>query len=421
MTDHAPCARGNSVERREFLQQLAGTGVAGLATWQAAEAWAQVATAPSPDKPKGRTVKVGLVGAGGRGRWIARLFQSHGGFQLAALADFFAEVAEQAGEALGVDKKFRFAGLKSYQKVLDSGVEAIVLQTPPCFFPEMAQAAVDAGVHIYMAKPVAVDVPGCQTIAAAGRQATAKNLVFLVDYQLPTDPVAQKVAHFIRSGALGPLARVSTVGVSGGHADPPRGKTIASRLRDLIWTNDIPLGGGSIISYDIHAFDVAVWILGRAPAAAVGTCRIARPEPRGGDNPDLYAVVYEYEDGLLHDHWSQHLPNRTPSELSFKVFSYSGRAWINYYTNAGYEIREKERFEQTCENVHDAGAQRNIAEFYRRILEGPYDNPTVGRGVTGCLAAILGREACLRNSRVTMAELLAENRKLPLDLTGLEP
>lgn len=258
----------------------------------------------------GRRIKVGFVGQGGRGRWIAQLFRKHGGFEVAAVADYFPEVANQAGEELGVDKKYRFSGLKGYQKVIDCGVEAIVLKTPPCFFPEHARAAVEAGVHVYMAKPVAVDVPGCMAIREAGRLASQKNLVFHVDYQIPTDPVNQKVAEVIRSGELGTLARVTTVGISGGHQDPPRTATIASRLRGLVWDNDIPLGGGFIVSFDIHAIDTAVWVLGRTPQAAVGYSRIARPEPRGGDSPDVFSVIFEYQDGLLHDHWSQHLPNR---------------------------------------------------------------------------------------------------------------
>ncbi len=424
-------------DRRRFLEAMAvGLGMAGSGMGAgrllAGEAAKLAAGAPTegaksvegmPAEPAGpvggRKIKLGLVGQGGRGRWIARLFQKHGGYQITAVADYFPEVADQAGQEFGVEKKYRFSGLKGYQKVIDSGVEAIVLKTPPCFFPEHAKAAVEAGVHVYMAKPIAVDVPGCLAIQEAGRQANRKNRIFWVDYQMPTDPVNQKVAELIRSGGLGPLTRISTVGISGGHNDPPKTQTIASRLRGLIWDNDIPLGGGFIVSFDIHAIDVAVWVLGRRPIAAIGASRIARPEPRGGDSPDVFSVIFEYEDGLLHDHWSQHLPNRTPGEISMKAFSYTGHAVINYWGNSAYEIRGQKRVEAAVENLYEAGAVRNIAAFYKAILEGPYENSTVERAVSGCLTCILGREACLRGRRVTMAELLAEKRKLPLDLSGL--
>lgn len=419
--------KDSGIERRRFLANLAGTGMlGGCFGWlsEAPQVSAEALTAAkslSETVPRGpmRKIKLGFVGQGGRGRWIARLFQKHGGFEIAAVADYFPEVADRAGEELGVDRKYRFSGLKGYQKVIDSGVEAVVLKTPPCFFPEHARAAVEADVHVYMAKPVAVDVPGCLAIREAGRLASQKNRVFHVDYQIPTDPVNQKVAEVIRSGQLGPLARVTTVGISGGHEDPPRTGTIASRLRGLVWDNDIPLGGGFIVSFDIHAIDTAVWVLGRVPKSAVGSCLIARPEPRGGDSPDVFSVIFEYEDGLLHDHWSQHLPNRTPGEISFKAYTYNAHAVINYWGTSWYEIRGQKREEATIENLYEAGAARNIAAFYRAILEGPYDNPTVARAVSGCLTCILGREACLRKRRVTMEELLAENKKLPLDLTGL--
>ena len=96
--------------------------------------------------------------------------------------------ADKCGDALGVDKSRRFSGLSGYKKVIESGVEAIAVETPPYFIPEIAAAGVEAGLHVYMAKPVAVDVPGCLRIGAAGKQATEKQRVFLVDYQIPTDP-----------------------------------------------------------------------------------------------------------------------------------------------------------------------------------------------------------------------------------------
>jgi predicted dehydrogenase len=359
------------------------------------------------------------VGNGGRGSWIARLFQQHGGFEIWALADYFPEVVDRCGEALGVPKNRRFSGLSGYRRVIESGVEAVVLQTPPYFFPIHARAAIEAGRHVYMAKPVAIDVPGCMTIARLGQEATQKRLVFHVDFQMPTDPVNQKVAEAVRSGLLGPLARLKTVGVSGGHADPPKEKTIASRLRGLIWDNDICLGGGFIVSFDIHAIDAALWVLGRRPVAAVGRSRLVRPEPHGGDSPDVSSVIFEYEDGLFHDHFSQHLPNRTPGELSASFYTYNAHAVINYWEKSWYEIRGQKRLEENIVNAYEAGAKRNIDTFYRCIMEGNVGNPTVARGVDACLTCILGREASARGERLTMEALLAENRAIQPDLTGL--
>ncbi len=221
------------------------------------------------------------------------------------MADYFQHKADACGNALGVDPSRRFSGLSGYKKVIESGVEAIALETPPCFFPEHARAAVEAGLHVYVAKPVAVDVPGCLTIEAAGKLATQKQRVFLVDYQIPTEPANIQVAERIRKGEMGQLARIATTTISGGyHADPPKTATIESRLKGDVWDNDIALGGSIIAYFDIHMIDAAIWVLGQHPVAAMGESRIRRPDPHG-DDFDVYSVIFDYADGPLHAHNGQ--------------------------------------------------------------------------------------------------------------------
>ena len=111
------------------------------------------------------------MGQGGRGGWIANFVARHGGFRITAVADYFEAVAQAAGERRQVPRERRFSGLDGYKRLLDSKVDAVFLETPPYFFPAHARAAVAAGCHVYMAKPVAVDVPGCLEILETGRQA----------------------------------------------------------------------------------------------------------------------------------------------------------------------------------------------------------------------------------------------------------
>ena len=162
------------------------------------------------------------MGCGGRGSWIAPLFREHGGYEIHSLADYFPEMVDKCGKALGVDEKRRFSGLNGYKKVLDSGVDAIILQTPPRFFVTHAEAAVDAGVHVYMAKPVAVDVPGCLRVKELAKQATAKKQVYFIDLQFPTDPLNIQIAERIRNGEIGKIAKIVTYGIWGGHFDAPQ-------------------------------------------------------------------------------------------------------------------------------------------------------------------------------------------------------
>ena len=275
--------RQSGFSRRQFLggaiSAAAAAPLLGATTTFAAE---NVAPAPEkkPDAPT-RKIKLGLVGCGGRGKWIVPLFLRHGGYELHAVADYFPQVADALGDKRGVDKRWRFSGLSGYKRVIESGVEAVALIVPPCFLPEHSAAAAEAGLHVYMAKPVAVDVHGCLAVEAAGRQATQKRRVFFVDYQLPTDPGNIQVADRIRSGMIGKLAKIATVGINGGRPDPPKSATIENLLQNGTWNYTIALGGGFSVSYDIHAIDAARWLLGRRPVAAMGASRICRAQPHG--------------------------------------------------------------------------------------------------------------------------------------------
>ena len=276
---------------------------------------------------------------------------------------FPAEVADKCGDALGVDKSRRFSGLSGYKKVIESGVEAIAIITPPHFIHEIAAAAAEAGLHIYMAKPVAIDVPGCMSIGESSKKSTQNKRVFHVDYQIPTDPNNLKVYQALRDGKAGKFARMRTVGISGGRSDPPRTANIESRLQNIIWDNDIGIGGGLIVSYDIHAIDAAVWMTGQRPIAAMGCSRISRPNPNS-DGCDVSSVVYEYADGLIHEHFSQHLPNHTQQELSCKIYSYNTRAFVDYWEKALFQVRG----EKPIEGPVDEPLRRRRETQHRRVL-----------------------------------------------------
>jgi len=145
-------------------------------------------------------IKLGLIGCGGRGSWIADLFVKHGGYELTALADYFQDRVDAAGEKFKVDSSKRFTGLSGYKRLIDSGVEAIAIMSPPYFHPEQAAAGVDAGLHVYLAKPVAVDVPGCQSIQKSGEKARGNKLVYLIDFQTRADGLFMEAIKRVHGG-----------------------------------------------------------------------------------------------------------------------------------------------------------------------------------------------------------------------------
>lgn len=411
-------ATRSAITRRRFL---GGTLLATAAVSSPAVLRGLAADEPKPTPAVfSRKLKLGVIGCGTRGKWIANLFAKHGGYELHAVADYFPEVVEKAGSELGVDSSRRFSTLSGFKKLIESGVEAVALETPPYFLAAHAQAAVAAGLHVYMAKPVAADVPGCLQVEAAAKSATAKQRCFLVDYQMPTDPVNNEILKRVRDPetGFGKISRVSTAGSFGHFPDPAKTANLESRLQKLIWVNDIALGGDYLGNYDIHAIDAALWALGERPVAALGASRTCRLNPHG-DSHDVCLVTFEYASGVVQDHQGNALKNFSPNELSCRLHGQTGNALLNYWNKATFRTAE-DSHSGDVENLYEAGVVRNIAAFYRNVTEGNFANVTVPRAVDGALTCILGRLAAERRQRLTLADVLKENTKLEVDLTGLK-
>jgi predicted dehydrogenase len=414
----------STVTRRAFIEGTLSVTAAGVLGGR--EAAAQSAPAV-PQRSTTRKIKLGVVGLGGRGHWIAGLFRQHGGYEMHAVADYFAHVADEQGQALGVDPARRFSGLSGYKRLIESGIEAIALEDLPYFFPEQARAAVDAGLHVYMAKPVASDVPGTLSIADSGKRATAKERVFHVDYQMPTDPHDAEVIARVRAGALGALQTIFSTGAAGGGSsfeDPPFTATLESRLQKLTWVNDDAFGCGYIGNYDIHVIDVVMRAIGgRVPASAYGWGARFRENPHG-DALDSTCVMYTFDDATVWNHQS-------PKGKSEQWFSSNGSlvaeiqgkdaaARLSYWGKAYVRGGSQHYGGGDVVNLYDAGAMRNIASFHEKVTAGDTTNETIKPAVDSCLVCILGREAAARRTTLTMAEVLKENRRLEMDLKGLK-
>ena len=417
-TNRCALESNGALNRRQFI----GGALTAAASGSALTALSNVVAADSPPQAKPadfqRKIKLGVVGNGGRGAWIAKLFQKHGGYEMHAVADYFQEVADKCGDELGVDKARRFSTLSGYKKLMESGAEAVALETPPYFFPEHAHAAVEAGLHVYMAKPVAVDVPGALAILAAGKRVTEKQRCFLVDYQLPTDSHNIEIAKQIKSGEIGKPVVVTSRYFGGGWPDPPRTATEESSFQQLIWCNDIVLGGSHHVNACIHTIDAVLWVLGKRPVTAAGFSRIARGDPHS-DSHDVLAISYTFAEGTVWYHCGRHLNNLYPFECGALIHGTTGYAQVSY----GGQVRLKgpeSAYSGEVTNLYEAGAVQTIADFYRRVTEGDFANATVSRAVDGVLTTILSREATMRRVQLTMDELFAENRRLELNLKGLK-
>ena len=331
----------------------------------------------------------------------------------------FPSAVDKLGATCGVDPSRRFSGLSGYKKVIESGVEAVLAADAALLLSRTCQRRGrrrSARLHGQAGRGRRARLPSHRRRGPTGNP---KQRVFLVDLQMPTDPVNIEIANRIREEGVDKLARISTRGSFGGHVDPPKTATIESRLRDNVWDNDIALGGDFIAAYDIHILHAALWVLGQRPIAATGRCRICRSDPHG-DAHDVCSVIFEYPDGLIHEHCGQALPTGDENELACRLYSETTHAMIAYERKAHFHHRGQKPFEATVEGLYGNGVKRNLAAFYENVTQQRFENPTVQPAVDAALTAILGREAASRAARLTMDELLKENRRIELDLTGLK-
>lgn len=363
-------------------------------------------------------IEAGCIGLGQRGRMIAGMLEKHGGYQIAAVADYFPQVAAAAGESYKVPEKRQYSGLSGYQKLIADGVDAVFLEAPPYCFPDHVEAAVKAGCHVYLAKPVACDVPGSLRVAKMAQKAKADKKVFLIDFQTRTDPFFIEGIKRVQNGLIGSVGMLSSEYNDEAFADPAFTENVESRLQRLIWVNDTDLGGSYLVNAGIHAIDVALWIAGETPVSAVGSSRIARENPHG-DSHDVYSLTYEFANGLILNHRGEHLKNRfefrcecfAQGTTGYLESGYTGRVRI-LGNKGGYRGGD-------VVNLYPRGAESNIDTFHKSVLGGNYDNPTVEPSINATLATILGREAALRKTKVTWDEMIRENKRVEPDLSGL--
>ncbi|MGC8644037.1 MAG: Gfo/Idh/MocA family protein, partial [Isosphaeraceae bacterium] len=348
--------------------------------------------------------------------WIASLFAKTGRYEFTACADYFPDRAEAFGSRFKIPSSNRFTTLSAYKRLLDTPVDAVVIESPPYFHPEQAAAAVDAGKHVYLAKPMAVDVPGCMTIAEAGKKATAKKLVYLIDFQTRADDTYIETLRRVHQGAIGRIvSAVASYPWAGTVHDDRPATTPEERLR--LWYQTRALCGDVIVEQDIHALDVAAWFAGADPIKAVGMG--SKSTRRYGDIWGHFAVLYTFPDNFQVSFTSQKNVPGAPDEIRCLVYGTEGIADTDY--GGEVAIRGKRPFKGArMTNLYTTGAQRNIDDFYNAISSGKVDNPTVVPSVRSNLTSILGRTAAYRGKEVTWKELISECECLKPDLRGLK-
>lgn len=280
------------ITRRNFLQ----TSATGLAAVMAGKSILFAASAQ-------RKLKLALLGCGGRGSGaLANSLEAakhidNLELEVVAAADWFKNKAERIGQRYNFPAIRCFGGGDAYHKLMETDADVVLMATPPNFRPLHLEAAIKAGKHVFMEKPVAVDPPGARKIIEAGELAKTKGLAIVAGTQRRHQRSYVRAAYAVEHGAIGKI-RGGFVWWCGGipFINPRRsGETDADYLVRN-WVNFMEMSGDHIVEQHVHNIDIANWFIGHPPVRAIGVGGRARRKT--GNQYDFFSIQYDYADDL---------------------------------------------------------------------------------------------------------------------------
>jgi len=356
------------------------------------------------------TLEIGLIGCGGRGPWIGNLFQKNSATKVVAVHDPFKDRVEEAGKRLDVPGNRQYTGLDGYHELIASGVDAVAIISPPYFHPEQTVSALEAGKHVYLAKPIAVDVPGCTAIVDAANK-HGDTLCTWVDFQTRQHPFYIEAIKRLHDGLIGEpvvgqayyYARRLNIKMEPG--------TEEARLRN--WVFDIALSGDIIVEQNVHMLDVANWMLKTHPLKAHGTGgRKARVDV--GDCWDHFVVTYWYPNDVIIDFSSGQFVHAF-EDLCTRLHCTTGSLDTHYGGDVVLEGKSEAYRPGSTAAIYEEGAVANIKAFHAAITGGkPINNAEESARST--LTGVLGRMAAYQGKTVTWDEMMQANEKLEANL-----
>jgi predicted dehydrogenase len=293
-----PRSLSNRSSRRDFLKTSAA--VAGA-----------LAAVPQVHAAGSDVLKIGLIGCGGRGSGAAaQALKADPNVKLTAMGDMFADRLEYSLNGLKRDKELsdmvdvpadrQFVGFDAYKNVIASGVDVVLLCTPPHFRPLHIKAAVEAGKHLFAEKPVAVDAPGVRSVLESCRLAKEKGLAVGSGLCWRYHYVMRGAMERIHAGDIGDIVALQC---------SYNTRFLWSKERQADWT-DMEwqlrnwlyftwLSGDFNVEQHVHSLDKMAWAMQDYPVKAVGLGgRQVRTNPKFGNIFDHHAVVYEYKSGV---------------------------------------------------------------------------------------------------------------------------
>jgi len=413
-------SRSNEMShRRDFLKASA------IAAGTAASANMVGAFARGQD-----TIKVGLIGCGGRGNGAVKdILTADDKVEIVAFGDVFEEKAKDSQKKWAADKKFGarikatpdtcFGGLNAYQKVIDATPDLVILATPPGFRPYHLEAAVKAKKNIFCEKPVAVDAAGIRKCLSLVEEVKKAGIALVAGTQRRHQKGYIETVKAIHDGAIGDVitARCSWNGQGIWFKERKEGQADAEyQLQN--WYHYLWLCGDQIVEQHVHNLDVINWVMkshpvkavalgGRATRDAVIAAQIAK-NPRFKDTPigdpkeygqiwDHFAVEFEYPDGQKLFSYCAHIAG-CKSDVSETVYGSKGTCKVNNYAVGKKKIGE--------DSDVSPYVQEHI-DLLRSIREGKPLNE-LQSVAESTFTSILGRDAAYSGKELAWDKHLAE-------------
>jgi predicted dehydrogenase len=306
-------------------------------------ACAAIGARPSGWEPE--VLRVGLIGCGGRGTGAAlqALNAEPGTVVLTAVGDMLADRVESclAGLAqslppenagrLQVTPEHAFVGFDAYQRVIDSGVDVVLLCTPPHFRPAHLEAAVAAGKHVFCEKPMAVDAPGLRRVMVAAEDARVRKLALVAGFCWRYNARHREIYARIHDGAMGDVQTVYTnynTGTIFGHARQPEWTEMEFQLRN--WHHFLWLSGDHLVEQACHSLDMQSWLFADEPPLSVTAVggRQARSGESSGNIYDHFGACFEYSGGRRAFHMSRQIDGCSNENTTY-AWGTEGCATIN--------------------------------------------------------------------------------------------
>ena len=290
------------ITRRDFLKSSTTAAVGGMLA-------SSLLSRAAGEAGSDRVLKVGLIGCGGRGSGAAgQALMADPNVRLTAMGDAFADHLDSSlailrkkwPDRIDVTPQTSFVGLDAYQKVIDSGVDVVLLAAPPAFRPEHLRASVAAGKHIFCEKPVAVDSAGIRSVFATVAEAKRKKISLVSGFCWRYDDRMRASVKQVHEGAIGTVRAIyatyhtNTLTTKFPGTREAGWSDLEWQLRN--WYNFTWLGGDHYVEQAIHNVDKIAWLMnGELPVQAIGVG--GRQSPAYGNTFDHYSVGYEYASG----------------------------------------------------------------------------------------------------------------------------